>query len=688
MSATSLRTGALVALASSFLLAALLPGAAEADDRARATADAPPAEADAPPAEPVDPVNPPAPTAPPTDAAAPDAATPDVHLDEIVVRTSRPEPAGPGAATTVVEAERFAGEVKGVAELVATAPGVAVREHGGLGQLATVSIRGASASGVKVLLDGLPLDTAAGGAVNLSSIPRAWIDSVEVVRGVEGARFGAGALGGALNVVTPRVLGGRWSAQLHGGSFGTWRTAADVGAGDADAGALISLGWDRTDGDFPYAFDRTPATRGDALARHVRRNNEGQSAGLLAKGHLRALGGRFDAVFLASGGERELPSTQPAADDPGDATPLFARQDDTRVAAVTRHARSLGPSTWWTGELSARHERLALRDERRNRSDQRDTAAAAKSTLGFAGHGHTVEIATSAGFERLVGTGLGARSGPELSASVSDEITAGRLRLGPAVRWDRDGGFSGVSAKLGASVAVAGPLSVRAGAGRTFRAPSFSELYLVQATLEPNPALQPEQGLGGDLGLVARGRHGISAVGAFATLYDDLIVYESASFGRVKPFNMNRVLVQGVELEAGSVPWGPAGLSAQLAYTYLVATNKRGPAGVVGNDVPHRPRHRAFARLAAGRGPVESHVEAHHVSRQWRTASNLDRIGESTVFNAGASVRLTTRGDLRLHLEVRNLTDDRTLHDGFGNPLPSRMVLIGLRASSTQKGTP
>lgn len=656
MSATSLRSRALVALASSFLLAAPWPGAVAADEGA--LVGAPPAEAD------------------------------EVELDEIVVRTSRPEPAGAGAATTVVEAERFAGEVKGVAELVATAPGVAVREHGGLGQLATVSIRGASASGVKVLLDGLPLDTAAGGAVNLSSIPRAWIDAVEVVRGVEGARFGAGALGGALNVVTPRVAGGRWSAQLHGGSFGTWRAAADVGAGDDDAGALLSLGWDGTKGDFLYSYDRTPATRGDPLARHVRRNNEGQSGGLLAKGHLRALGGRFDALLLASGGERELPSTQLAADAPGDATPLFARQDDSRVAAVARHARSLGPSSWVTGELSARHERLALRDERRNRSDQRDSAFTAKSAIGFVQGAHTLEIATSAGFERLDGTGLGVRSGPEISASASDEIALGRLRLGPAVRWDRDGGFSGASAKLGASVALAGPLSARASAGRTFRAPSFSELYLVQATLEPNPALQPEQGLGADAGLIAQGRHGLAAAGAFATLYDDLIVYESASFGRVKPFNMSRVLVHGVELEGGSAPWGPAGLSAQLAYTYLVATNKRGPAGVVGNDVPHRPRHRAFARVAASRGPVESHVEAHHVSRQWRTASNLDRIGESTVFNAGASIRITTRGDLRLHLEVRNLTDDRTLHDGFGNPLPSRMVLLGVRAGSNQKGTP
>ena len=129
-------------------------------------------------------------------------------LDEVVIPLPRaPAPQDPTASATVVEAERFAGELKGVAELAATAPGVAVRSHGGLGQLTTISIRGSTSGGVRVLLDGIPLDTAAGGGVDLSTIPLHWVDRVEVVRGAEGAYFGAGALGGAVNVVT--LPGGR-----------------------------------------------------------------------------------------------------------------------------------------------------------------------------------------------------------------------------------------------------------------------------------------------------------------------------------------------------------------------------------------------------------------------------------------------------------------------------------------------
>ena len=147
---------------------------------------------------------------------------PPVLMDEQEVRLPRTGAgADPTAAATVVEASRFAGEAKDVAGLVATSPGVAVNDYGGLGQLTTVSIRGSTADGVLVLLDGLPLNTAFGGAVDLSSIPRGWIERIEVLRGPEGALYGAGALGGVVNVITRRTAAGQWSAEGTGGSFGT-----------------------------------------------------------------------------------------------------------------------------------------------------------------------------------------------------------------------------------------------------------------------------------------------------------------------------------------------------------------------------------------------------------------------------------------------------------------------------------
>jgi len=58
-----------------------------------------------------------------------------VELPEVLVRVPRAEArADPAAAASVVSADRFAGEAKGVAELLSTVPGVAITRHGSVGQ--------------------------------------------------------------------------------------------------------------------------------------------------------------------------------------------------------------------------------------------------------------------------------------------------------------------------------------------------------------------------------------------------------------------------------------------------------------------------------------------------------------------------------------------------------------------------
>jgi outer membrane cobalamin receptor len=76
--------------------------------------------------------------------------------ETIEVEGKRPEgsPRAPGVATTVIDAAQFGGEVRSVADMLLTAPGVSIHSLGGPGQAATLSLRGASADQSLVLLDG------------------------------------------------------------------------------------------------------------------------------------------------------------------------------------------------------------------------------------------------------------------------------------------------------------------------------------------------------------------------------------------------------------------------------------------------------------------------------------------------------------------------------------------------------
>ena len=629
-------------------------------------------------------------------AAEPDAAatptstpaSPPTATEDIVVVGSRRRTQAaqdPTAATTVVEADRFAGESKGVAELVATAPGVAVSGYGGLGQLSTVSIRGSTSSGVLVLLDGLPLNTAAGGGVDLSTIPRAWISRIEIARGAEGAAYGVGALGGVVNVVTARPEPGAWSAEATGGSFGTFAVAADGALGTDRWSVLAQATADGTQGDFP--FDRSLV--GQTIS-EVRTNNGALRGGALVKVAGRLGDERIDGLVQITAGHREL------AGWPN--TSQVDWQRDARALAMVRVAAP-GPAAGLVlaGRAHVRGDLLdiSLEDVYAGRlTQQRGGAAGLAGEAVWTHAGGELRAALSAEGETLASDALdGTRGRASLAAALSEDLSlaGGRLRIAPAIRADRVGPFAGLSTKLGASAPVSGPVAVRASAGTSFRPPSFAELYLEQGLVMPNPDLRSEEGLGADAGVVVDGRLGLATLGGYATLYRDLIQYEATAFGRLYPRNAGKALVTGLEAEAASAPLrSAAGLAVSGSYTLLVTENLRGSPEEVGKQLPFRPRHRLYARAAVAPGPFGAHVEAHWVSAQFQDARNFaPPVPAALVWNAGASVRALARPDVSVHVEIRNFLDDRSLQEPYGGPLPGRTVMLTVRAGPpAPKGSP
>src|SRR4030095_6053068 len=89
-----------------------------------------------------------------------------------------------------------------------------------------VTLRGVSGAGSSrtlVLADGVPLNDPFGSWVYWNRIPLAAIDRVEVVRGATGDLYGAGALGGVIQLLTVQPNRTRARATIHGGSHDTFR---------------------------------------------------------------------------------------------------------------------------------------------------------------------------------------------------------------------------------------------------------------------------------------------------------------------------------------------------------------------------------------------------------------------------------------------------------------------------------
>ncbi|MGD1945767.1 MAG: carboxypeptidase-like regulatory domain-containing protein [Croceivirga sp.] len=131
-------------------------------------------------------------------------------------------------AVTVLETEEAKLKSLDLGGVLARVQGVNVRRSGGLGAASSFSLNGFTGRQVRFFIDGIPLDFV-GVSNNIANIPVNLLDRVEIYRGVVPIKFGADALGGAVNLVTSKTgTGTRGDVSYQVGSFNTHRVAANL----------------------------------------------------------------------------------------------------------------------------------------------------------------------------------------------------------------------------------------------------------------------------------------------------------------------------------------------------------------------------------------------------------------------------------------------------------------------------
>ncbi len=180
----------------------------------------------------------------PTPTATPTPAPPHVGSGELLVTAPRLEVslAENPAATTVVGEDTLSVMPRAVAaeEALALVPGVKVDNQAN-GERVHLSIRGQGIltergiRGIKILLDGLPLNDPTGFAPDLFDVDWATVNRIEVLRGPASALYGGGANGGIIAIQTRNgangPVGGEGLVTL--GSNGFWKVLGEAsGSGD------------------------------------------------------------------------------------------------------------------------------------------------------------------------------------------------------------------------------------------------------------------------------------------------------------------------------------------------------------------------------------------------------------------------------------------------------------------------
>jgi len=234
-------------------------------------------------------------------------------LQPSIVSTAPPY--DPAADIAVVDRDEIvACGADEIVDVLRDIEGVYVQESGDGGPV-RVSIRGCDPKHVLVLVDGQRINPSGSGETDLSTVPLEMVEKIEVYRGGQSARFGADALGGAINIVThvDRRDAEREITAVE--QQGAWKASTSkLMASDPVAiGRLhyrLAFGHERGNGDFPYDYSVSPKPNIEKTYAGRRLNADFERRNYFASGQMVPQGAyRLDFSLQVYNAEDGLPGS-------------------------------------------------------------------------------------------------------------------------------------------------------------------------------------------------------------------------------------------------------------------------------------------------------------------------------------------------------------------------------------------
>jgi len=515
-------------------------------------------------------------------------------LDQLVVTAARREQRLSDAVTTVEVVSRADLDRTGAADLASVLiEHAGIELQGGMPNGAGVMLQGIGSERVLVLLDGQPLAGRLSGTFDISRIPVAMIERVEVVKGAQSTLYGSEAMGGVVNIITR-------AAAPEARSVAASVTGTAGMQGRIDGSTRLS------------AVRGAWSASGDVGRRSVR-----NAPGIARDGG--ALAARLDGALKVRW------------------SPDSLRSAELSVLALDERQR------WRTGggffsfndnqQVNARVGAQYRRGRHRfapglSLSQQDHLARTSAFTLPIAGDTGQRQLQRIAQGEFIYGGTISPRLAVDAGVQVRvDEIEAARVPGGlrshtsiepfaqldltptsrvsivPGVRVTQSNIWgTQVIPRLAARAAVTDRLTLRASVGDGFRAPDFKELYLFfQNTsagyaLVGNTDLRPEQSRSAMFGAEWATSGGYVRAQGFHNAFNGFIeaaIISTPNAPLVFEYrNRDNGYTRGVELETGSNLTESGSLRGEIGWSYLETRDN-----TTGRELLGRPMHSARASL-------------------------------------------------------------------------------------------
>lgn len=642
-----------------------------------------------------------------------------VTLDEIIItseRTSDDLQTGDldteqtPAFFSVIERDQFEGRMEDLSEAIEKEAGVQVRQSGGLGSFSTVSLRGSSSDQVMVFMDGMLLNDASGGGVDLSNIALSDVESIEIYRGITAMNFNKASIGGVINIKTVRAKKELIvNASAGYGSFNTKKYSGFINYKPGRWDYLISADYLSADNDFEILNDNGTIWNQDDDREERRNNARVEQENLLAKvGFDFTDDLRLDFVEQWFSKDQGLPSWNNSSNTK---TSLTTKRN---INTLRLTADNIGRYSFNTAtRISYTYKKEKYNDSHGSvglgqQCSIYDTARyGIDFFLEWLSNVHSVNLILDAQREEYgVNDLLNIRNPNDsdresFTAGIQDSMVLfhDSLIVTSGLRYSRinDNLKSAVnsfgvelegrtekndylSPQIGIKYNLTKRLILKSNIARYFREPSFFELFGDRGFFTGNNELRAEKGTNWDAGfeavLISSGDlfSRISLNGAyFVSDVDDLItrVYDSRGIGR--SVNISSSFINGIESGINVDFFRFLSLSANA--TWQDTENRNMIRAFNGKRLPGIFEKSYLIRLEANYKGLKVYGENIKEEGMYYDTANLIEAEDKVESNAGI---MYSYGPMMFSLEAKNLGDN--LYEDFnGYPLPGRAYSFSIK---------
>jgi outer membrane cobalamin receptor len=612
--------------------------------------------------------------------------------------------------TTTIEREAFEGKTENIAEIIEKEVGVQIRQSGGLGSYSEVSLRGATSNQVLVFMDGILLNDASGGGVDLSTISLSDVAAIDIYRGATPINFGYAGIGGAVNIRTLRAEKGLKASFSSGyGSFNTWKSSGLINHKPGRFDYLISADYLSSENDFNFKNDNGTQWNPDD-DRHEKRNNaQVEQVNLLGKGGYDASETlRFDLMDQFFSKDQGIPSwsnsdqTQTTLDTTRNIATAKLTADDLTAAHLNTSTQL--SYIWKEEAYDDRHGHISLREQHSTYTTHRYKADLFAEWLGdwqdlIGTVNYLHETYDSEDHLQESDPGNSRRDSVSFGLQDSLFLFHDSLIVTPAGRytWLKDKLGAGddmwgnrveeqsrsddyFTPQIGIVYGITDWLKFKSNLAKYVRQPSFYELFGDRGLFLGNGDLKAEKGINFDIGFQGQWRLPMDwlqrlSLGAayFRNDIDDLIarVYDARGVGRSE--NVSGALIQGIETSAVAEFLNL--FRAIANYTYQDAKNESDNGAFYGKQLPGLFKHSFLGRLEARYAGFTLFGEYLVETDKYYDAANLLPAADKKELNAGIS---WAKGPWVLQLEGKNIAD-KQYEDFNGYPLPGRSIYASVK---------